>query len=117
MTIGPALIFLAYTENVKSNVSKIISVYGRVPMFYYLVHIYLIHLLAMVSSEIFTTYDWRRWIFHEPLWFIQSFKGYGYPLVIVYLVWIIVVVALYPLCKRYDTYKQANKDKWWLSYL
>ena len=117
MTIGPALIFLAFTENVKSSVSKIISVYGRVPMFYYLIHIYLIHLLAMVSSEIFTTYDWRRWIFHEPLWFIQSFKGYGYPLVIVYLVWIIVVVALYPLCKRYDTYKQANKDKWWLSYL
>lgn len=117
MTLGPALVFLALTENIKSSVSKVISVYGRVPMFYYLLHIYLIHLLAMLASELFTTYDWSKWILQEPLWFIQSFKGYGYPLAIVYLVWIIVVAGLYPLCKWYDTYKQANKNKWWLSYL
>ena len=117
MTIGPALIFLALTENAKSSVSKIISVYGRVPMFYYLIHIYLIHLLAMITSQMFTAESWNRWILHEPLWFIKTFRGYGYPLIIVYLVWIIVVVGLFPLCKRYDAYKQAHKEKWWLSYL
>ncbi len=117
MTLGPALIFLALTENVTSRISKIISVYGRVPMLYYLLHIYLIHILAMVCSGLFTTYGWSKWILHEPLWRTQSFKGYGYPLAIVYLVWVIVVIALYPLCKRYDKYKQAHKEKWWLSYL
>jgi uncharacterized membrane protein len=117
MTLGPALIFLAYTENARGAVSKIISVYGRVPMFYYVLHIYLIHLLAMIGSELFTAYDWSKWILQEPLWFIQDFKGYGYSLAIVYPVWIAVVVVLYPLCKRYDAYKQAHKEKWWLSYL
>jgi uncharacterized membrane protein len=117
MTLGPGCIFLALTENITNGFSKFVSVYGRVPMFYYILHIYLIHLLAMITSELFTTWDWSKWIFHEPLWFIQSFHGYGFPLVIVYIVWIIVVIALYPLCKWYDSYKQAHKEKWWLSYL
>ena len=117
MTLGPALIFLSLTENVKNRLSKIISVYGRVPMLYYLLHIYLIHLAAMISSEIFTRFDWSMWILKEPLWVTETFAGYGYPLVIVYAVWILIVAALYPLCKRYDAYKQANKEKWWLSYL
>ena len=117
MTTGPALIFLSLTESVKGNISKVVSVYGRVPMFYYLLHIYLIHIVAMIASELFTTYDWSKWLLKEPLWFTQDFKGYGYPLVIVYLVWILIVAALYPLCKRYDAYKQAHKEKWWLSYL
>jgi uncharacterized membrane protein len=117
MTLGPALIFLAVTEKVQGAVSTVISVYGRVPMFYYLLHIYLIHLLTMISSQLFTAFGWHRWILHEPLWFIQSLKGYGFPLVVVYLVWIIIVAGLYPLCKWYDQYKQANKHKWWLSYL
>jgi len=42
-------------------------------------------------------------------------KGYGFSLPVSYLVWIAIVIALYPLCKRYDAYKQANKGKWWLS--
>lgn len=117
MTLGPACIFLSFTENVRSGFSNFVSVYGRVPMLYYLLHIYVIHLLAMIASELFTKYDWSKWILHEPLWFVQDFKGYGYPLVIVYLVWVGVVLLLYPLCRAYDKYKQAHKEKWWLSYL
>lgn len=117
MTLGPALVFLALTENARNRFAGIISVYGRVPMFYYLLHIYLIHLGAMVSSGIFTSFDWRKWLLYEPIWFTQSLKGYGYPLVVVYLIWIAVVVVLFPLCKWYDKYKMANKHKWWLSYL
>jgi len=117
MTLGPACIFLALTENVKNGLSKFVSVYGRVPMLYYLLHIYLIHIVAMIVSELFTSYGWSKWILEEPLWFTQNFKGYGFPLVVVYLVWIGIVVALYPVCKAYDKYKQAHKEKWWLSYL
>ncbi len=117
MTLGPAVLFLAFTERTNHAFAKWVSVYGRVPMFYYLVHIYLIHLLAMIFSEIFTVFDWRNWILQQPLWFNDALKGYGYSLGIVYLVWLFVVIALYPLCKKYDRYKQNHKEKWWLSFL
>lgn len=117
LTLGPSILFLAFTENLRNNVSKIISVYGRVPMFYYLLHILLIHLLAMLAAGLFTDYGWTVWILNQPLWFAEELKGYGFSLGIVYLVWLIVVVSLYPLCKWYDQYKINHKQKWWLSYL
>ena len=117
MTLGPAVLFLAFTEKANSGFAKIISVYGRVPMFYYLLHIYLIHLLAMISSELFTNVDWRTWILNQPVWFNEELKGYGFSLGIVYLVWLAIVIGLYPLCKWYDRYKQSHKEKRWLSYL
>ncbi|HLK31357.1 MAG TPA: heparan-alpha-glucosaminide N-acetyltransferase domain-containing protein [Puia sp.] len=117
LTLGSALIFLSVTENLKSTVVKVVSVYGRVPMFYYLVHIYVIHLIAMIASAFTSGQDWKIWILNEPIWFTQGLKGYGFSLTVAYLVWIGVVVALYPLCKRYDVYKQSHKEKWWLSYL
>jgi len=49
--------------------------------------------------------------------FAPGLKGYGFCLWVVYLVWAGVIVALYPLCVKYDKYKQAHKEKWWLSYL
>ena len=117
MTLGPAILFLAFTEKVNNALSKFISIYGRVPMFYYILHIYLLHGFALLAAELFTGYGWRIWILKEPLWLTQSLKGYGFPLGIVYLVWIAVIVFLYPLCKWYDGYKQNHKEKWWLSYL
>jgi uncharacterized membrane protein len=117
MTIGPALLFLAFTEKTNSATSRVISVYGRVPMFYYLLHIFLIHLLAMLFTALFTNNDWKVWILDQPLWFDESLKGNGFSLGVVYLVWAFVVISLYPLCKWYDQYKQSNKEKWWLSYL
>ena len=117
MTLGPAVLFLAVTENARNMLSGIISVYGRVPMFYYLLHIYLVHILTIVAAVSFTNYSWKLWILKEPLWFTQTLKGYGFSLGVVWLVWIGIVIALYPLCKWYDRYKQSHKEKWWLSYL
>jgi uncharacterized membrane protein len=117
MTLGPAILFLGFTEKANSLFARIISVYGRVPMFYYLVHVYLVHLVAMICSELFTTLDWRNWILDQPPWNNPSFQGYGYSLGVVYLVWVAVVIVLYPLCKWYDKYKQTHKEKWWLSYI
>lgn len=117
MTLGPAILFLAFTENLRSALSKIISVYGRVPMFYYLLHILLVHLLAMLFAGLFSDHSWSVWILEQPLWFAEDLKGYGFSLGVVYLVWAIVIVSLYPLCKWYDRYKMNHKEKWWLSYL
>ena len=117
VTEGFTFIFLSLTEHVSNRLTKMISVYGRVPMFYYLIHIYLIHLLAMLgaASEGFRWTDMtciNTWVTY-----FQPLKGYGFGLGTVYIIWIAVVAFLYPLCKRYDHYKSTHKDKWWLSYL
>lgn len=117
MTLGPSVLFLAFAEKINNTASKVVSVYGRVPMFYYVLHIFLIHLLAMAAAGLFTDYGWSVWILKQPLWFAEGLKGYGFSLSIVYFVWAVVVIGLYPLCKRYDRYKSAHKEKWWLSYL
>ncbi|HTE00655.1 MAG TPA: heparan-alpha-glucosaminide N-acetyltransferase domain-containing protein [Mucilaginibacter sp.] len=117
MTLGAAFLFLSFTEKLKGAVVKVVSVYGRVPMFYYLIHIYVIHLLAIIVSAFLPGQDWKIWFLTKPVWFTTDLKGYGLSLPVAYLVWIGIVIALYPLCKRYDAYKQANKGKWWLSYL
>lgn len=117
ITLGTAFLFLAFTEKLQNAVVKAVSVYGRVPMFYYLIHIYIIHLIALVASALTPGQNWKIWILDQPIWFTTSLKGYGFSLPVAYLVWFIIVAALYPLCKRYDAYKQAHKEKWWLSYL
>jgi uncharacterized membrane protein len=117
LTLGGAFLFLSFTEKLKGAVVKVVSVYGRVPMFYYLIHIYVIHLVAIIASALLPGQDWKIWILTKPIWFTTDLKGYGFSLPVAYLIWIGLVIALYPLCKRYDAYKQANKGKWWLSYL
>jgi uncharacterized membrane protein len=117
LTLGGAFLFLSFTEKLKGAVVKVVSVYGRVPMFYYLIHIYVIHLVAIIASAFLPGQDWKIWILTKPIWFTTDLKGYGFSLPVAYLIWVGLVIALYPLCKRYDAYKQANKGKWWLSYL
>lgn len=112
MTLGPALLLLIWLEKIKSGWTNIVSVYGRVPMFYYLLHFFTIHVLCIIAffatgrpvSDIGAgTFAFRP-------------NDFGFSLPIVYLVWIVVVVGLYPFCKRYDTFKQHNK-RWWTGYL
>ena len=117
MTLGPAIIFLALVERIQNSFTRVLSIYGRVAFFYYLLHIFLIHLFTMAAAELFTRFTWKDWVLEEPLWFAEYLKGYGFSLGVVYLVWIVIVVGLYPLCKWYDRYKTSHKEKWWLSYL
>jgi len=117
LTLGAACLFLSVAEKAQGAVVKVVSVYGRVPMFYYLIHIYVIHIIAITASALTPGQDWKIWILKQPIWFTHDLKGYGFSLPVAYFVWALIVIALYPLCKRYDAYKQANKDKWWLSYL
>jgi len=116
MTLGPAILFLAISENYFGSISQSVKVLGRVPMFYYLLHLYLIHLLAIVAA-IFTGYEVSDMVFDTWVTNSPNLVGYGFNLWVVYVVWIGVVVILYPLCKWYDTYKAAQRTKWWLSYL
>jgi uncharacterized membrane protein len=117
MTLSPAFLFLGFTEKLQNGLVKVVSVYGRVPMFYYVIHIYVIHIVALIASAITPGQDWHIWLLKKPIWFTGDLKGYGFSLPVTYLIWLVIVIGLYPLCKRYDNYKQTHKDKWWLSYL
>lgn len=116
ITIGPAFLVLAWAENLNTRLSRAISVYGKVPFFYYVLHFYILHLACMLL------FVFRGHSIKEPtpdIWgmpFRFQIVGEGYPLSIVYIIWVLVVLLLYPLCKWFATYKQKNKYHW-LSYL
>ncbi|MBC8767969.1 DUF1624 domain-containing protein [Arenibacter sp. BSSL-BM3] len=116
ITIGPALLFLYAVENVKNSISNFFMVFGRVPFFYYFLHVLVIHLVAIAGILIFGG-NWKDMILTADVFMNEKLATYGYSLWVVYLVWIGIVLALYPLCKKYMVYKLNNRDKWWLSYL
>ncbi len=116
ITLGPALLFLYAFENSKNKITDFFLVYGRVPLFYYFLHIFVIHLLAIVGLLIFGG-DWHMMILNNENFSPENFANYGYPLFVVYIIWILVVLMLYPFCRKYMIYKATHKDKWWLSYL
>jgi len=116
MTLGPAILFLAFSENHIGLVARKVTVLGRVPMFYYLLHIYFIHLFAMAAAAGMgyspSTMILDVWVDNSP-----ALTGYGFSLGVTYLVWIALLVVIYPLCKWYDAYKTNHREQWWLSYL
>lgn len=116
MTLGPALLFLANSENLKGRIVNFLSTFGRVPFFYYILHLFLIHILAMLAAEL-TGFGWQSMIMTDWVIMIPELKGFGFGLWAVYLIWIIVIAILYPLCRRFDRYKMEHPEKWWLSYL
>ena len=118
MTLGPALVVLALLEKPLNRLGKIIIPIGRVPLFFYILHLFLIHGLALVAVVI----SGRPWTDMILTGLADSkgspwLQGYGFSLAGTYAVWIVVVLILYPLCKWYDNYKMNHKEKWWLSYL
>ena len=116
VTLGAALIFLGNTENLKGKLVNFFTTFGRVPFFYYLLHLYIIHLLAALFAQL-SGFGWKLLVL--PDWILETptLKGYGFNLAIVYLVWLSVIAINYPLCKWYDKYKNNHREKWWLSYL
>jgi uncharacterized membrane protein len=114
ITLGPALIMLAFLEKVKNKLTAVMNVFGRVPLFYYILHFYLIHIFVVILF--FATGHTTDQIVPPGLPFLFRPPDQGFNLWGVYAVWLLVVLILYPLCKKYDRYK-TNHRKWWLSYL
>lgn len=117
MTLSPALLFLWAVDGGTPQFLRPALALGKVPMFYYLLHMPLIHLLAVAVC--YARYGQARWMFESPS--IAQFPvtpppGWGFSLPIVYLICASVVVALYPLCRRFAALKQRCDDGW-LSYL
>jgi len=113
VTLSGTLFFLANSENWKGRIVNFFTLFGRVPFFFYIFHLYLIRVLAMIVAEL-TGYGWELMVQTS---FEIDLKDFGFNLGIVYLIWIGIILMLYPVCKKFDSYKQSHKDKWWLSYL
>ncbi len=113
MTLGPGIIGLVVFDRVWGGIGKIFITIGRVPMMYYIIHLPLIHGLAVVVSLI---------AHGHATGLIDGFPTsayraqYGWSLLGVYLAWLSVLVMLYPICVWFAGVKKRRKD-WWLSYL
>lgn len=116
ITLGPSLIFLAIAEKLQGKFVNALVIFGRVPMFFYIIHIYVIHLLALLAA-VLTGFKASDMIIDDWVNFQPELKGYGFSLWVVYAIWIMIVIVLYPISKWYNNYKSNNRDKWWLSYL
>jgi uncharacterized membrane protein len=120
MTLGPALMLLACLDRLRPRWRDPLVVIGRVPMFFYVVHFWLLHIVASAMAWVRYGNASLAFLFH-PLPSMggpsQLFPpGFGYPLWVVYIVWIGICLALYPLCRRLADVKRRRRD-WWLSYV
>jgi uncharacterized membrane protein len=108
MTLGPAILFLSLLEKIKLNkTNSFFIVFGRVPLLYYLLHIPVIHLLAVLVAN--ATGTDPGFMFGSYPFFWQTEWGYSLP--IVYLVWVVVIIGLYPLCFLYNNFKRKKRSK------
>ena len=116
MTLGPALIFLALSERIRPRNTNPIVIFGKVPFFFYILHLYLIHIFAILAL-IFAGRHWSEYILTASAISSGALSNFGLRIEAVYLIWILLIVLLYPLCRAYQRYKENNPTKWWLSYL
>lgn len=113
MTLGPVLVALALTERARGPVARRLGVYGRVPLFFYVGHIFVAHLVAMALALVQSGELRRVPIIHNPA-AIPDTHGVGLPGV--YLAWAIVVALMYFPCVRFARLKETRRD-WWIRYL
>jgi hypothetical protein len=116
MTLGPAMLFLWVVDGGTPRWLRPAFTIGKVPMFYYLLHIPLIHLLAVAVC--YERFGQVHWMFESPS--LEQFPitpppGWGYSLPIIYFIWAVVVLTLYPACRWFASLKQRRSDAW-LSY-
>jgi uncharacterized membrane protein len=103
ITLGPALIFLAWIDEARGALASFFATFGRVPFFYYVTHIYLIHALAVVTAFAMTGV-------------LTTTPEMNFDLRGVYIIWLLVILLLYPICRWFAYLKQTGNG-WWWAYL
>ena len=115
MTLGPAIALIPYAEKTSGWLARILVTIGRVPLFYYLLHIPLIHLSALLVNFIKNGSVAPEWYVTAP--FSSVPPEYTWSLGLLYGVFLIDVVILYVASRWYGSYKRAHPEKGWLKYL
>jgi len=109
MTVGPGLVFLSLIDGLDWRVFNPVRIIGRVPLFYYIIHLYLIHALAIFIA-VLTHLDQIHDIVTGN-WYKLA-QDYGFSLPVVYLVWIFVITILYFISEKYERFQKTTKLKW-----
>jgi len=118
MTLGPALVAMAWLERFHFRFTNPLIVFGRVPFFYYGAHLFVAHVIAIGMN--FVRYGAKSFVLIAPPSMGSPSDlfpaDYGFPLWTVYAVWVVVLLLLYPACLWFARLKQRRHD-WWLTYL
>lgn len=117
VTLGIACLLATLFDRWRGRLTDVLRVFGSVPLFAYVLHIYLLHaanvaLLVLTHRPTLGTFDQTRTAFLEP----EKLAGSGFPLPVIFAVWLGVLLLLYPLCRWRASLKSRNHS-WWLSYL
>lgn len=113
VTLGPVFVLLPFLERAKGAVADFFLAFGRVPLFAYVMHVFLAHGLAIALAYAIGRQPWGITTgFVNP----SVLEGWGYSLPVVYAVWALVILMLWPLCRWFAEIKRTRRD-WWLSYL
>ena len=120
MTIGPAIFLLAFLREEEGPITRFFLVFGRIALFFYIMHLFVIHIVAVILA--FIRYrQFPAWLFEgNPIFSIPAFptgpQDYGYSLPTVYVIWACIMLILYPLCRWYMNFKKTHSSPI-LSYL
>jgi len=115
VTLGIMFLMLAFSEGSTNKLSKIVSVYGKVPLFYFLVHFFIIHFI-MLALMFLQGFSWSQLDFASGAFGRPKGVQSGVELWVIYLIWIAVVIMLYKPCLLFGKYKTEHKQ-WWLKYM
>jgi len=117
ITLGPVLLLLSALDDNHISSTNPLVIIGKVPFFYYVLHLYIIHLIGVIIA-MSTGHPFSDMVSNIFITGSEKLKGtYGVSLFWVYIIWLLVVIGLYPFCKWYANYKSRHKDWRWLSYL
>ena len=116
MTLGPTILLIPLLERARGPVANVLTVFGRVPFFYYMLHIPLIHLIfvALSVARFGTVIPWMTE--NHPMFNSPPPPGYSYSLTALYAITVLAVTILYFPCKWFADLKARRSDPW-LSYL
>jgi len=115
MTLGPLIALIPFAERVKGWFANVLITFGRVPMFYYIVHILIIHCSALIINLVIAGHTHQDWYASAPFTEIAESDRWSLPLL--YLVFAIDVTVLYFVCRAYGKYKQARAENQLLRFI
>jgi hypothetical protein len=112
MTLGPTIALIPLLERARGALANWLTVFGRVPFFFYLLHIPLIHALALLVSLV-RQGSVNPWLFaNHPMGNPPPPEGYTWSLGLLYVVWAVAMVLLYLACRRFAELKARRTDAW-----
>ena len=119
ITFGIVFMLIPLIEKWDNAASRVVLVFGKASLFFYIIHLNLVHLLAFIYSKYILQAPHAEWWWGNASWITNHYPvpaAYHYNLLRVYAVWMTVIVLMYPLCLAYGRYKSKHSYRW-LSYI